>query len=78
MPDYNGPRMMPSDLVGHCLCGLNRGAHKPSEAYYGEERLEGRKSSSYAMRVADCPEYRESGRTLEESLWLNPYFGGGK
>jgi hypothetical protein len=62
--------MSPDDLVGWCLCGLNRGAHRPSEAYYQEERLEGRKSSSLALRENGCAEYQESGLTLGESMRL--------
>jgi len=60
--------MRPDDLVGHCLCGHNKGAHRPMEAYYGEERLEGRKSSSTALRLSGCREYRESGVTLGETM----------
>jgi hypothetical protein len=60
----------PDELVGHCLCGLNKGAHKPSEAYYGEERLEGRKSSSMALRENGCSSYRESGMTFGETMCL--------
>jgi hypothetical protein len=58
------------DLVGHCLCGHNLGGHRPMEAYYGEERLEGKKSSSTALREAGCKEYRESGMTLGETFKL--------
>jgi len=63
MPSYG-----PETLVGHCRCGFNWGAHKPSEAYYGEFKLEGKRSSSRALREARCPEYRESGLTLREAF----------
>jgi hypothetical protein len=68
--NYTGPRMYPGDLVGYCMCGLNKGAHRPSEAYYMEERLEGRKSSSMALRRYGCAEYKESGVTLAEAMNL--------
>ena len=61
--------MLPSDEVGLCLCGLNRGAHRPQEAYYGEERLEGRKSSSMAQAYG-CSGYRESHLSLSEVMKL--------
>jgi hypothetical protein len=67
---YDGRRIGPDDLMKHCLCGYNRGAHRPMEAYYGEEKLEGRKSTTTAQRDNGCPGYRESGLTVREVLRL--------
>ena len=67
---YNGPRMKPDDPIGFCRCGFNKGAHRAMEAYHGEERLEGRKSSSTAKANSGCTKYRESGLTLREALKL--------
>ena len=70
MSEYSGPRMGPEDLMGQCLCGLNRGAHRPSERYYRELELEGHMSSSMSLREHGCPSYRESGMTLGEGMRL--------
>ena len=71
MPSYSGRTLYPSDSAGLCRCGLSKGAHKPSEAYYGEYRLEGRRSSSTALRWKGCSGYRESGLTLGEARKLS-------
>jgi hypothetical protein len=68
MPEYTGPRMLPTDLMGHCLCGMNKGGHRTSERYYREEELEGRMTSSPALERSGCTGYRESGMTLSESM----------
>ena len=58
----------PEYVLGHCVCRAPKGAHEPCEAYHGEERLEGCKSSSVALRDRNCSEYRPSGVTLEEVM----------
>ena len=63
------PRYSPETVLSHCVCGMNKGAHEPSEAYYMEERLEGRKSSSTAKR-SGCTGYRPAGLTLREVMRL--------
>jgi len=70
MKHYHGPRMKPDDLIGFCMCGYNKGGHQPQESYYGEQRLEDKKSSSSAHAETGCTEYRESGLTLREALKL--------
>ena len=70
MPDYSGPRLGPDDRLERCKCGLSRSYHEPDEAYYDEYRLEGRRSSSYALRRNGCSEYDEAGLTLSDLLRL--------
>jgi len=56
--------------LGHCKsCGLNEAYHRADEAYYGEEKLEGRKSSSTAKR-AGCRGYENSHATFTETMRL--------
>jgi len=60
MPTYG-----PDFVLSNCVCGEPEGGHRPDEAYYGEERLEGRKSSSSAKRRG-CAGYRPAGLTIRE------------
>lgn len=70
MPEYKGPRSGPETVLDHCKCRMPKCYHEPSEAYYGEERLEGRKSSSVALRERGCRRYEPSGVTLQEVMNL--------
>ena len=70
MPEYKGRVCGPGTVLDHCKCGLPKGYHEPSEAYYDEERLEGRKSSSVALEVRNCQRYEPSGVTLGEVMNL--------
>lgn len=63
MPSYG-----PSSVLDHCVCGVGRKAHEPSEAYYREQELEGRMTSSTALRATGCREHRPSGVTLSEVM----------
>jgi len=67
MPAYNGRAYGPDEPMSNCRnCLWPEAWHEPAEAYYGEERLEGRKSSSPAKRMNNCRGYENAGLTLGE------------
>jgi len=70
MPSY--PVYGPEHELERCECGLFEAYHRPDEAYYNEFKLEGKRSSSTALRWRGCTEYRPERVTFGEvfSEWL--------